>query len=109
MRDLTGFEGRCDAIVLTNDPDFTPPNQLKALTAFRHKALGLPEEPDEAGELDIVVIGGGPGGCCTAVTSARMGLKVALIQNRSVLGGNNSSEVRVGVSGSTCLPPPRCL
>lgn len=105
LRDLTGFEGRCDAIVFSNDPDFTPPNDLKALTTFRRKALGLPEDPDEAGEFDIVVIGGGPGGCCTAVTAARMGLNVALIQDRAVLGGNNSSEVRVGVSGSTRLPP----
>ena len=38
-------------------------------------------------------------GCCTAVSAARLGCKVALIQDRPVLGGNNSSEVRVGLSG----------
>jgi len=38
-------------------------------------------------------------GITTAITAARMGNKVALIQNRPVLGGNNSSEVRVGLSG----------
>ena len=49
--------------------------------------------------VDLVVVGGGMAGCCTAVSAARFGCKVALIQNRPVLGGNNSSEVRVGLSG----------
>jgi hypothetical protein len=38
-------------------------------------------------------------GICTAVSAARLGCRVALVQNRPVLGGNNSSEVRVGLSG----------
>jgi hypothetical protein len=105
LHDLTGFEGRCDAILLTSVLGFTPPNEREALTKFRRKALGLPGKPEEAGQFDIVVIGGGIAGCCTAITSARLGLDVALIQDRSVLGGNNSSEVRVGVSGGTRLGP----
>ena len=44
-------------------------------------------------------------GCCTAVSAARHGCRVALIQNRPVLGGNNSSEVRVGLSGGIHRKP----
>ncbi|WP_379142826.1 FAD-dependent oxidoreductase [Paenibacillus sp. sgz500992] len=50
---------------------------------------------------DITVIGGGLAGVCAAIAAARLGQKVALIQNRPVLGGNSSSEVRVWVCGAT--------
>lgn len=50
---------------------------------------------------DITVVGGGLAGVCAAVAAARLGKKVALIQNRPVLGGNSSSEVRVWVCGAT--------
>lgn len=50
-------------------------------------------------------MGGGIAGCCAAISAARLGCKVALIQNRPVLGGNNSSEVRVGLSGKIAQKP----
>ncbi|MBO7743592.1 FAD-dependent oxidoreductase [Paenibacillus sp. MWE-103] len=50
---------------------------------------------------DITVIGGGLAGVCAAVAAARLGRTVALVQNRPVLGGNSSSEVRVWVCGAT--------
>jgi hypothetical protein len=50
---------------------------------------------------DLVVVGGGLAGVCCAVTAARQGLKVALVQDRPVLGGNSSSEVRLWVLGAT--------
>lgn len=50
---------------------------------------------------DIVIIGGGLAGICAAISSARVGRQVALVQNRSVLGGNSSSEIRVWVGGAT--------
>jgi flavin-dependent dehydrogenase len=53
----------------------------------------------ESGDYDLVVVGGGAAGCCTAVSAARLGCRVAFIHDRPVLGGNNSSEVRVGLSG----------
>ncbi len=52
-------------------------------------------------QSDITVIGGGLAGVCAAVAAARLGRKVALVQNRPVLGGNSSSEVRVWVVGAT--------
>ena len=105
LHDLTGFDGRCDAILFTADPKFVPPNQGKALAALRRKALGLPEVTPEAGQFDFVVVGGGIAGTCAAISGARLGLQVALIQNRPVLGGNNSSEVRVHLNGKINQQP----
>jgi hypothetical protein len=50
---------------------------------------------------DLAVIGGGMAGTCCAITAARAGIKVVLIQDRPVLGGNASSEVRLWVLGAT--------
>ena len=55
----------------------------------------------ESIEADLVVIGGGLGGTCAAITAAREGLKTILVQDRPVLGGNASSEVRLWVLGAT--------
>lgn len=104
LKDLTGFNGRCDAIVFTTNPEFNPPNELEELTAFRYK-IGLSKNPKNAGNFDFVVIGGGLGGVCSAISAARLGVKVALIQNRPVLGGNNSSEVRVHLGARIRMEP----
>ncbi len=95
LHDLTGFNGRCDALVFTTDPNFEPVNDLVSLAKFRKKMPGISSKPKSAGKYDFVVVGGGMGGICSAISAARLGVKVALIQNRPVLGGNNSSEVRV--------------
>src|SRR5919106_3301186 len=50
---------------------------------------------------DLVVTGGGLAGVCCAITAARQGIKVILVQDRPVLGGNSSSEVRLWVLGAT--------
>ncbi len=50
---------------------------------------------------DLVIIGGGLAGSCAAITAARAGLNVILVQDRPVLGGNSSSEVRLWVLGAT--------
>ncbi len=105
LHDLTGFNGRCDAIVFSADPYFKPSNNVIELAAFRKKVLKLPQTPIEAGKFDLVVVGGGMAGTCAALSAARLGLKVALIQDRPVLGGNNSSEVRVHLGGRINLQP----
>lgn len=48
---------------------------------------------------DLVVVGGGMSGLCCAITAARAGASVVLIQDRLVLGGNASSEVRLWILG----------
>ncbi len=50
---------------------------------------------------DLVVVGGGLSGVCCAITAARQGVRVLLVQDRPVLGGNSSSEVRLWVLGAT--------
>lgn len=105
LHDLTGFNGRCDAIYFTTDAKNKPSNDLAELAAFRKKALGLPQTPEDAGKFDLVVVGGGVAGVCAAISAARLGLKVALIHDRPVLGGNNSSEVRVHLGGRINLEP----
>ena len=52
-------------------------------------------------ECDVAVIGGGLAGVCAAITAARAGSKVVLVQDRPVLGGNASSEVRLWILGAT--------
>jgi hypothetical protein len=98
LKDLSGFNGRCDAILFTADPDLVPPSDIPSLNNLRKKLLGH-KEPVTLNSYDFVVTGGGVAGICAAVSAARLGLKVALIHNRPVLGGNNSSEIRVGLSG----------
>ncbi len=98
LKDLTGFDGRCDAIYFTKSGE-EPPNESIVLGPWRRKQLGLGDKPTEKSGYDIVVIGGGYAGMGTAISAARMGCKVALVQNRGVLGGNGSSEIRVWAMG----------
>lgn len=94
IHDLTGFEARFDSILLTSARDV--PGDIDAL---RRKLLNLPSRPLRKGKFDFVVVGGGVSGMCAAISAARLGRRVALIQDRKVYGGNNSSEVRVGLGG----------
>lgn len=101
LHDLTGFDGRCDAILFTTDQAFVPPNEPgPAMEAWRKGLLGLPDLPPSAGQFDVVVVGGGISGCAAALSAARLGCRVALIQNRPVLGGNSSCEVGITPRGA---------
>lgn len=51
-------------------------------------------------KTDFCVIGGGMAGICTAISAARYGAKVILMQDRPVLGGNASSEIRMWICGA---------
>lgn len=104
LHDLTGFEGRCDAILFSSDTSWQPPNEKDELAQLRAEQLGW-SEPGPGEAYDLVVVGGGVAGTSAAITAARLGLQVALIQDRPVLGGNGSSEVRVWPEGGTNLQP----
>lgn len=99
LHDLTGFNGRCDAIYFTTEEGAVPPSDVAALEKFRRKKLNLPAEAPLAGEYDLVVVGAGIAGMSAAVSAARLGCKVALLNDRPVIGGNNSSEIRVHLGG----------
>lgn len=98
LRDLTGFNGRCDAVFFTTDKKMVPPTDIHELDVFRQNILGSCRN-EEILKYDLIVVGGGVAGISAAVSAARLGCKVALINDRPVLGGNNSSEVRVHLGG----------
>ncbi|MEG1650016.1 MAG: FAD-dependent oxidoreductase, partial [Rikenellaceae bacterium] len=98
LKDLTGFDGRCDVICLTTK-NIAPSNDPNIIARDRAKASRQPLVKN--GNFDLLVAGGGVAGICAAVQAARLGLKVALINNRPVLGGNSSSEIKVGMTGNT--------
>jgi hypothetical protein len=105
LHDLTGFDGRCDAILFSRDAGYEPPSSGAELEKLRSELLGWSSAPADGGDFDLVVVGGGLAGSAAAVTAARLGCTVCLIQDRPVLGGNSSSEVRVPAEGKTNLPP----
>ncbi|HPA17927.1 MAG TPA: FAD-dependent oxidoreductase [Verrucomicrobiae bacterium] len=105
LQDLTGEYGRCDAIVLTTDMGYTPPDDIAAIARDRARLTGISLEPTDAGEYDVVVVGAGTAGCCAAIASARLGSKTVLIQDRPVLGGNASIELGVGPQGASAKNP----
>ncbi len=98
LHDLSGFDGRCDCIALTPTKK-PPPDDPSVLPSWRRALLHISELPITHGPYDLVVVGGGYAGTAASISAARMGLSVALVQNRPVLGGNGSSEVRVWAKG----------
>ncbi|MGJ8640567.1 MAG: FAD-dependent oxidoreductase [Opitutaceae bacterium] len=102
LQDLTGFYGRCDAILLTKDLDFVPVPEQDDYIAMRKQYIG--DAPiEDRGHFDFIVVGGGVAGTNAAIAAGRLGIKVALIQNRPMVGGNNSSEMGVPVSGGSSM------
>jgi hypothetical protein len=86
--------------------------RLMEKPAAKTPAVGAPRPSGEtrfAGEphmrltdlsCDIFIAGGGMAGVCAAVAAARHGAKVILVQDRSRLGGNSSSEVKMHIVGA---------
>lgn len=106
LHDLTGFNGRCDAIYATTDASFVPPDGSAEIEEMRVR-LSTGPVTDDPREYDLIVAGGGVAGACTALAALRKGLTVALIQDRGVIGGCNSSEIRVPMGGfAQCEPFP---
>lgn len=105
LHDLTGAFGRCDAMVLTSVPDYAPPEELDRLQNERRRRRGISETPAESGDFDIVVIGAGPGGCPAAIAAARLGARVALVHDRSLVGGNAGDEINVPLNGASSRQP----
>ena len=78
LHDLTGFEGRCDAILLAPAAeDWVPPDGGEGLEELRDALLGIPAEPTDGGHFDLVVVGGGTAGtsdrCSEATRAPRSG------------------------------------
>lgn len=99
LQDLTGFDGRCDAVLLTSGDAEPPERGIEVNRPWRRALLGVPEKPADAGVYDTVVVGGGIPAAAAAIAAAKTGSKVALICDRPVIGGNASSEVGLGPRG----------
>ena len=100
MRDLTGFFGRCSSLILTRELDYEPPGEMEAFRAERARLSGHSNKLVTKPGHEVVIVGGGSAGCCAAIAAARMGVKVALITDRPLLGGNGSVELGVPVVGA---------
>ena len=83
-------------------PQFTRPDFGKIAPPRATLAASLSEPHMRLIDLstDILVAGGGLAGVCAAIAAARHGAKVVLVQDRSRLGGNSSSEVKMHVVGA---------
>lgn len=86
-RDIEGRE-RVQSMYMYKDGKNTAHKEAHSL---RHQLI----------EADLVVVGGGLAGICCSIVAARAGIQVALVQDRPVLGGNASSEVRLWILGAT--------
>ena len=96
LKDLTGFEGRCDAVYFTSVAATNPPpNDAASLAAWRAEKRGESAAPEDVVNADLVVVGGGIAGVCAAIAAADAGLSVAIVHDRPMLGGNASDEIRV--------------
>lgn len=96
--DRTGFEGRCDAIYFSME-NVAPPARGEELAKWRNQVTNQKNDPEQTKTYDYIIVGGGIAGCANAIAAAEQGLKVALIHDRPVLGGNASSEIRVHTLG----------
>ncbi len=101
LHDLTGFDGRCDAVYITNTTIVPIDKPDIAARNWRKRLLGLPEHPVDRGNYDVIVVGGGIPGCCAAYTAAKAGRRTALIHEMEYLGGNASAEVGLTPEGRT--------
>jgi len=100
LEDLTGFDGRCDALYLSRDATPKLPNQdLVELAAWKDRMAGRADLKVKTFDYDVVIVGGGLSGCGAALAAKSQGLSVALIQDRPVFGGNASDEIRVHTLG----------
>jgi len=100
LSDLTGFDGRCDAIFFSKDASPNLPNEnLVELAAWKDRLGGREGLKVEEQTFDLVIVGGGIAGCASALAARSKGLNVAVIQDRPLFGGNASQEVRVHTIG----------
>lgn len=88
LHDLTGFDGRIDALYISRSATF-PENGVRRNRSTQTRK-----------GYDLVVAGGGIAGCATALSAARLGLKVAIVNNMPWLGGN--AVFGVNVCGLFC-------
>ncbi|MBB3208274.1 hypothetical protein FHS27_004102 [Rhodopirellula rubra] len=100
LSDLTGFDGRCDAIYFSkSSTPSLPTDDAGEVVRWKDQTSGRSSWKVEEKKFDLVIVGGGISGCGAALAARSQGLKVALIQDRPIFGGNASEEIRVHTLG----------
>ena len=72
-----------------------PPSDATTLAAWRAEKRGESDAPNDVVRADFVIVGGGIAGTAAAIAAAEAGMGVAIVQDRPMLGGNASDEIRV--------------
>ncbi len=105
VRDKTGWLARFSSVVITNDLDFVPSPETERMLSERAEIRGERRDIRRSDGWDFVVVGAGPGGIPAAVSAARAGLRVALLEANSEVGGNASDEGTIGLDGAGAQNP----
>ena len=100
LHDRTGYYGRCATLLLTPELGYRPPAGAEAILDERLRIKGLPAEPAAELSSDLIVAGGGIAGICAGIAAARHGLRVSLLQDRPMVGGNAGRECGISVNGA---------
>lgn len=100
VADTKGWFGRFASIVITNDFDFMPSRGVSKLLKQREEIKNIKSEIKNLGKYDLLVCGGGVAGVVTAISAARLGVNVALVNDRAILGGNGSDEAHISLDGA---------
>ena len=103
--DETGYFSRFSSILITDQMHYVPPRPVKEFERERARIKGIDLTPQEMGSFDFVVAGAGPAGIPAAISAARHGLKVALVNGREIVGGNSSIQAGVGFDGASARQP----
>ena len=98
--DLSGGFARCDAVLLTRDISYVPPDDDAKLSSERIRLTGADPFVADGGTYDVVVVGAGPAGLASAIAAARCGARTVMVHDRPVLGGNASVEQDTYIGGS---------
>ena len=99
VQDLTGFDGRFDAIYFSPIESPILPDSSADVMAWKDELSGRSDKKIKQETFDLVIVGGGITGCAAALAADSQGLRVALIQDRPIFGGNASEEIRVHTLG----------
>ncbi|VGO13513.1 hypothetical protein PDESU_02070 [Pontiella desulfatans] len=99
LKDLTGFEGRIDAVYFSKEKNPKLPSTPADVMGWKDQLSGRSKLTVKTEQYELVVVGGGMSGCAAALAAAEKGVKVALIHDRPVFGGNASAEIRVHTLG----------
>ncbi len=82
---------------------FVDPEEVLADEPVKTEKIDKNVYKKELLETDVCIAGGGMAGICAALAAARNGARVVLMQDRSRLGGNASSEIRMHISGASVM------